>query len=158
MSEIITSNGIEIIRQRMDTLRKEMQAVMMEMKEVQDNSLSTEDSTETHAYNQRYESLELQYSALQKSLSSSTVVNRDFLNRDIVRVGNSVKLLSLDTNKEVTYQIVGSVESDPAKGKISYTSPIGKELMGLRVADGFELEIMGKLNEFEIIDIDIPEH
>lgn len=157
MSEIITSNGIEIIKQRMDKLREEMKAVMVEMKEVQDNSLSTEDSSETHAYNQRYESLEMQYSALQKNLSSATVVDRDSLNREVVRVGNVVKLLNIDTDKEVTYQVVGSVESDPANGKISYTSPIGKELMGLRVDDGFELEIMGKINEFEIIDIDIPE-
>lgn len=156
MSEIITSAGVEIIKQRMDKLREEMQAVMSEMKEVQANSLSSEDNTETHAYNQRYESLELQYGTLQKSLRNATVVDLDTLDRQSVRVGNVVKLLNLDTDKEVTYQIVGSIESDPSNGKISYTSPIGREVMGLCVGDGFELEIGGKINEYEVVDIDIP--
>ena len=51
-----------------------------------------------------------------------------------VRLGSKVKLKGVD-GKIKEFQVVGTMEADPLKGKISDESPIGKELMGKKVGD-----------------------
>ena len=49
-----------------------------------------------------------------------------------VHLGSTVEL---ENGKKVTYRVVGSVEADPANGKISDESPIGSALMGKAVGN-----------------------
>ena len=49
--------------------------------------------------------------------------------------GTTVTLLDLDTDEEVTYQIVSDYESDAKQGRISYASPIGRAIIGKREGD-----------------------
>ena len=49
--------------------------------------------------------------------------------------GTTVTLLDLDTDDEVTYQIVSDYESDAKQGRISYSSPIGRAIIGKREGD-----------------------
>jgi transcription elongation factor GreA len=151
---VITQYGVGILKKRMDALQEEMKNVMVEMKEVRDNSLSTEDNTETNEYNQRYDALQKQYSELKDIMSNATVVDVTTIQTDKVTVGSVVTLLNIDTDQEVVYRLVGSVESDPAKGMISYTSPVGKEMMGLRVDDAFEINVGPNTIEYEIVSIE----
>jgi len=150
----ITQYGVDIIKKRMDELQREMKNVMDEMKEVRDNSLSSEDNTETHEYNQRYDSLQKQYSELKDVLSNANVVDVTTIRTDKVTVGSVVTLKNVDTEQTVVYRLVGSVESDPSKGMISYTSPVGQEMMGLEVDDGFEVTVGPKPIEYEIVSIE----
>lgn len=64
----------------------------------------------------------LQQASIIKASGSSKVV-----------LGSTVDLKS--TEKSVSYKLVGPVEANPAEGKISNESPIGKELMGKKVGD-----------------------
>lgn len=50
-----------------------------------------------------------------------------------VHLGSSVTLKN--SQKEVTYTIVGAVEANPMEGKISDQSPIGQQLLGKNVGD-----------------------
>ncbi|HEU4516373.1 MAG TPA: GreA/GreB family elongation factor [Steroidobacteraceae bacterium] len=50
------------------------------------------------------------------------------------RFGSVVRLEDA-TGDAVTYRIVGEDEADPAAGKISYVSPIGRALIGKAVGD-----------------------
>lgn len=51
----------------------------------------------------------------------------------IVGLGSAVELKNSD--RTVTYTVVGPVEADPMEGKISDESPIGQALMGKKVGD-----------------------
>ena len=44
--------------------------------------------------------------------------------------GTTVTIINLDTDQEVTYQIVGDDEADVKKNKISVNSPIARALIG----------------------------
>lgn len=57
-----------------------------------------------------------------------------------VRIGSNVTVS--DGAVERTYQILGSQETDPMKGRISYLSPLGAALMGKR--EGDEAEANGR--------------
>ncbi len=67
------------------------------------------------------------------------------LNAEIIkpRKGSSVVVgskIELKVNsKKVSYQLVGPVEADPANGKISDQSPIGKALLGKKAGESVEI-------------------
>lgn len=53
---------------------------------------------------------------------------------DVVRFGSTVTLEKPD-RETVEYRIVGEDEADPARGSISYVSPIASRLIGRTVGD-----------------------
>lgn len=63
---------------------------------------------------------------------------------DSIDFGHTVKV-KVDST-ETAFQIVGETEADPAKRKISYSSPLGQSLMGKKVGDKIEVSApMGKI-------------
>ena len=77
----------------------------------------------------------------------------DNVNTGVVSVGSSVKLYDYDFDEEVEYQIVGTTEADPEKGKISNESPIGKGLLGKRKGEEVSIETPGGIVRFKILEI-----
>ncbi len=53
---------------------------------------------------------------------------------DVVQFGNAVTILR-DDGRRQTFRIVGEDEADPAKGSISYVSPLAQALLGKRIGD-----------------------
>ena len=72
-----------------------------------------------------------------------------------VSTGRKVKLVYTHLNREFTYDVVGTIEADPFKGKISNTSPLGKALLGHKEGDviSFTTE-SGKTQEVKILTIE----
>ena len=54
---------------------------------------------------------------------------------DEVALGVAVTVRDLDSGREATHTMVGAAESDPASGKLSIDSPLGRALAGARVGD-----------------------
>lgn len=68
-----------------------------------------------------------------------------------VRIGATV---TLDVNgKTRVYDVVGSQESDPGKGLISYLSPLGAALMGKKPGAAVEIEANGKRITYVIVKV-----
>jgi transcription elongation factor GreA len=72
-------------------------------------------------------------------------------NRNKVELGCTVTIKI--SNKEKTYQILGSSETDPNKNIISHNSPLGQILMGHTVGDKIKAQIAQKEIKYEIIKI-----
>ena len=49
-----------------------------------------------------------------------------------VDVGERVRLHDLDSGERLELELVGPLEADPAEGRISVVSPLGKAVVGLR--------------------------
>ncbi|MDY6984601.1 MAG: transcription elongation factor GreA [Pseudomonadota bacterium] len=64
--------------------------------------------------------------------------------------GTTVSLLNLDADKSVTYQIVGEDEADVKNGKISYSSPIARALMGKSEGDEVVVKAPGGDINYEV--------
>lgn len=54
---------------------------------------------------------------------------------DVVRFGVSVRLRYMDDGAEARFKIVGEDEANPARGFVSFVSPLAKALLGKRVGD-----------------------
>jgi transcription elongation factor GreA len=78
--------------------------------------------------------LEARIARLEQRLTSARVVEPDDAN-GTVDVGERVRVRDLDTGSKVVYELVGSFEGDPAAGRISAESPVGRALIGRRPGD-----------------------
>jgi len=91
-----------------------------------------------------------------KSANIEHVISNVVLRKksDKVTVGTHVKLTYVKLKKTVEYDIVGTVESDPFKGKVSNASPLGKKLEGHKKGDTV-IVVAENGNEFEVIIEDV---
>ena len=91
---------------------------------------------------------------LESKLSSAQIINPALINADGACVfGATVEMEDQDSGDSVTYQIVGEDEADIKQGKISYSSPIAKALIGKYSGDAVEVRTPGGVKEFEIVDV-----
>ncbi len=89
---------------------------------------------------------------LQEMISNAKVVDEAEIDKSRISVGSVVKLYNKTREKEFTYHIVGSYETDPLNGKISDSSPIGMALIGAKKGD--EITVLGaKEQTLVILDV-----
>ena len=89
---------------------------------------------------------------LREMIANAKVIDESQIDESVVSVGSIVKVFNIERNKEFTYHIVGSYETDPQNGKISDASPIGAKLLGSRAGD--EVTIEGaKVQHIKVLDV-----
>ena len=71
-----------------------------------------------------------------------------------VRVGDKITVVEEDYDEEERYHLVGAAEADPAAGRISNESPLGKVLLGARVGDVVRVNAPNGLINFRITKIE----
>ena len=72
----------------------------------------------------------------------------------MVKFGAFVTVCDEDTGEEKTYRIVGDLESDIEKNKVSLSTPIARALMGKRIDDLIEVKVPKGVIEYVITEID----
>ena len=89
---------------------------------------------------------------LTKKLDAAVVVRSGEVQKGEVRFGAMVEVRD-EEGKTSRYRIVGPDEADPAKGSISFHSPLGKSLMKRKVGDAVVVERPAGALELEIVAI-----
>ena len=84
--------------------------------------------------------VEAQIAELEDKASRAQIIDPSTLSGDKVIFGATVTLLDED-DKPIKYQIVGETEADAAKGRISYSSPIARAMIGKQVNDEIEVTV-----------------
>lgn len=97
--------------------------------------------------------LEGRIQELEYLLHHATIVEAPSGQREVVEVGVTVTIQEEDYDPE-TYYMVGAKEADPANGRISNESPIGKALLDKRVGDVVTAETPGGTLRFKILKIE----
>lgn len=91
---------------------------------------------------------------LASSLSIAEVINPEEIGADgRVVFGATVKLSDADIGVEVTYQLVGHLEADLDKGRISIHSPIGRALISKREGDEIEVDAPAGKRIYKILKV-----
>jgi transcription elongation factor GreA len=91
---------------------------------------------------------------LETELKNAKVIDENAIDVTIVGVGATVKLSDVnDKAKKYTFQIVGSAETDPANGRISNESPVGKAVLGHKAGDVVEVVTPGGLLKLKVNSI-----
>ena len=71
---------------------------------------------------------------------------------NMVRVGHRVNIEM--AGKKKNFLLLGSTETDPDKGIISHTSPMGAALIGKKVGDSFAIKLAKKVIKCKILQIE----
>ena len=97
--------------------------------------------------------LEATIAEMENTLANAEVVDDDSISTNEVGVGSTIEIKRVDKDKTEKFKIVGTTEANPAEGKISDDSPIGKAAIKKKVGDVFTVEApVGEL-QFEVISI-----
>ena len=86
-------------------------------------------------------------------INNAIIITKHEKGSDTVDVGSIVTVQTPDS-KSRKYTITGSTEADPAAGKVSNVSPIGKALLGRKVGEVTEMNAPSGKIKIEILAID----
>lgn len=91
---------------------------------------------------------------LEASLSIAEVIDPVKIGQNgKVVFGAHVELYDIEKADTVNYQLVGNLEADLSKGRISIASPIGKSLLGKMTGDEIDVAAPGGNRSYEILDV-----
>lgn len=111
------------------------------------------ENAEYHAAKEKQGHIEGRILDLNDWIARAEVIDISKLKGDVVVFGATVVLLDPDTDKTVTYRIVGELEADIKKRWLAVTSPVARALIGKRVGDVALVRSPGGEREYEIQDI-----
>lgn len=111
------------------------------------------ENAEYHAAKDRQGHIEGRILELKDKLARAEVIDCSKVSTKTIVFGTVVRLLDLDTEEEITYQLLGPEESDVKRGSISVLSPLGRSMLGKEVGDEIQAVTPGGTREFEVIAI-----
>jgi transcription elongation factor GreA len=112
------------------------------------------ENAEFQAAKETQELLQVQINDLRSKLAVCEIVDPATTPRDRVTFVTRVLVEDLNNGERKYYQILGPYDADPARGSISYVSPLGKALLGKEEGDDVDVETPGGLQEFTVIKIE----
>ena len=133
------AEGYEQLMTDLKALREERPRIVDAIEEARAHGDLSENA-EYHAAKERQGQVEAQIGDLEDKVSRAQIIDPTTLSGDKVVFGATVTLLDED-DKPVKYQIVGQTEADASAGRISYTSPIARALIGKQVEDEIEVTV-----------------
>ena len=143
------AEGYERLTTDLKALREERPRIVDAIEEARAHGDLSENA-EYHAAKERQGQVEAQIGDLEGKISRAQIIDPTTLSGDKVVFGATVTLLDED-DKPVKYQIVGETEADAAKGRISYSSPIARAMIGKQVEEEFEVTVPSG-DKFYLID------
>ncbi|EMP55318.1 transcription elongation factor GreA [Marinobacter santoriniensis NKSG1] len=113
------------------------------------------ENAEYHAAREQQGFIEGRIQEIEGKLASAQVIDVTTMeNTGKVIFGTTVHLINVDTDEEVTYQIVGEDEADIKQGKLSISSPIARALVGKDEGDVVAIRVPSGTVEYEISEVE----
>ena len=133
------AEGYEKLTAELKLLREERPRIVDAIEEARAHGDLSENA-EYHAAKERQGQVEASIADLEDKVSRAQIIDPTTLSGDKVIFGATVTLLDED-EKPIRYQIVGPTEADARGGRISYSSPLGRALIGKKVDDEIEVTV-----------------
>jgi transcription elongation factor GreA len=148
---LLTEDGLKKLQEELKQLKEERRKEIIER--IQE-AISHGDLSENADYAQAKEEqafIEGRIMEIEDMIKNAEIIAHQ-ANHNVVSIGSTVSLKM--GGKDVKYTIVGSNEANPAAGKISNESLVGKSLLGAKVGQKVAVETTAGTNEYEVVAID----
>lgn len=150
---LLTANGLKKLEEELEYLKTvRRQEVAERLKQAIEFGDISENSEYEDAKNEQA-FIEGRILTLEKKLRNAKVIVASEVPEDIVSLGSRVTLKDLADDEEIQYEIVGSMEADPAENRISNESPVGKALLGHHTGETIDIQVPAGSLRFQIVDI-----
>ncbi|MDO5027155.1 MAG: transcription elongation factor GreA [Tissierellia bacterium] len=151
---LITKEGFEKLKTELEYLKTQKRAEAAEklriargFGDLSENAEYDEAKIEQAKVEVRIQELELQIK------NASIIESSKNAKQKVITIGDTVKIKETKKGTELTVSIVGTVEADIAKNKISNESPVGKALIGHQKGELVEVTTKIGLIQYKILDI-----
>lgn len=150
----LTTAGAKRLREELEQLKSvQRPAVIHAIAEARAHG-DLKENAEYHAAREQQGFIEGRIQQLEYALSHAQLIDVATLNAgDKVVFGATVVLAAGDSDEEVTYSIVGDLESDIKQGLISISSPIARALIGKYEGDTITIDAPGGQREYDIVSV-----
>jgi transcription elongation factor GreA len=112
------------------------------------------ENAEYHAAKEEQSHNEGRIAELEDKLARADIIDISKLSGDTIMFGATVTLIDEDTEKKAVWMIVGEVEADAKKGRISITSPLARALIGKKKGASVEVVTPGGAKAYEITKVE----
>jgi len=148
------------MREVQDKLKKELEGLEYEFRVELPREIKTavamgdlRENAEYHAALERQAFVRARIGQLRERLGALNALNLDNIPKDCSALGSRLELLDLDTDEEISYELVFPEVADLESGLLSIASPIGKALVSLREGDEVTIKIPSGTRRFEVLSL-----
>lgn len=150
----MTKQGEQALRDELYRLKSEDRPKVIEaISEAREHG-DLKENAEYHAAREQQSFIEGRIQELEGKLGAAQVIDVTTIEKTgKVIFGTTVRLINMDTEEEVTYQIVGDDEADIKEGRISISSPIARALIGKEEGEEVSVQVPSGTVEYEIDEV-----
>ncbi len=154
IKEPITIKGLENLKSELEDLKNvQRPKVVAAIAEARSHG-DLKENAEYHAAKEQQGHIEGRVLAINDLIARANVIDVTKIENDgKVIFGSTVKVQDIETNKEISYRLVGQDEADISKNLIFYKSPIGKALISKNKGDLISVNTPSGERNFEIKDV-----
>lgn len=151
---ILTIEGYHKLEDELEYLRTTKRAEIADKIRVARGFGDLSENAEYDAAKDEQAQVEERIYTIEQQLKNSKIIEEDKSNTSkTVKIGSTVKILDIEFDEEMQFTIVGTVESNPKKNKISNESPLGKVLVGSKEGDLLTVDSPSGSVEYKVIEI-----
>ena len=153
--EPITVIGLKNLKSELEDLKNvQRPKVVAAIAEARSHG-DLKENAEYHAAKEQQALIESRVIAINDLIARANVIDVTKIDNDgKVIFGSTVKVQDLESNKEISYKLVGQDEADISKHLIFYKSPIGKALIGKKKNDIVNVNTPSGEKNLEIKDVE----
>jgi transcription elongation factor GreA len=150
---LITAEGLKRLTDELNYLRKDAREALADrlhnaFQDGQDDDFV--ENAELEAARNELSFLEGRIQDLEDILNNYQIIAESADPHDSVRVGDWVTVVEDGVDEEERYHLVGPAEADPAAGRISIESPLGRALLGAEVGQSVKVNAPNGVLSFKI--------
>tara|TARA_B100001559_G_C16388936_1_gene570220 strand:+ start:352 stop:828 length:477 start_codon:yes stop_codon:yes gene_type:complete len=152
--EPITVSGLQNLKSELENLKNVQRPKIVEAIAEARSHGDLKENAEYHAAKEQQALIESRVIVINDLIARANVIDVTKIhNEGKVIFGSTVKVQDLDSNKEISYKLVGQDEADISKNLIFYKSPIGKALISKNKGDLVNVNTPSGERNFEIKDV-----
>ena len=151
---VLTNRGADELRDELKKLKRiDRPRIIAAIAEARSHGDLSENA-EYDAAKEQQGFIEGRIAELESKLSIAEIIDPAKIGQNgKVVFGAYVELYDEEEDKTVNYQLVGNLEADLSKGRISISSPIGRALLGKNEGDEIVVNAPGGQRNFEILAV-----
>lgn len=151
----ITREGFERLSEELEHLRSARREIAERLRCAAAGEANRDENADYLGVREDQALLERRIALLEERLRSALIVDPRPGNGR-VDFGERVRLRDLDSGERLELELVGALEGDPSRGRISIASPLGKAIHGLRRGQVAEVDAPRGLLRFKILAVEAP--
>ena len=153
--EPITVTGLKNLKSELEDLKNIQRPKVVEAIAEARSHGDLKENAEYHAAKEQQALIESRVITINDLIARANVIDVTKIDNDgKVIFGSTVKVQDLESNKKISYKLVGQDEADISKNLIFYKSPIGKALIGKNKSDIANVNTPSGERNFEIKDVE----